>query len=60
MKDNRKFVLRDLTEQIYYIREFIFKNKLTEISDNDEVEKWYDELWKRRNKLEEEIFGKTE
>lgn len=58
MKDHRKFDLRMLTENIYYIREYLL-NKKSDASkhQHDEIKELYEELWKRRDELEDDIFG---
>lgn len=58
MQDHRKFDLRELTERIYYIREFVLKRKFPFSKHYTDVTELYEELWRKRDKLEDEIFGK--
>ena len=57
MKDSRYFDLRCLTEKIFYIREIVLKS-INPSSDlyHEAIDK-YDELWRKRNELEQEIFN---
>lgn len=57
MQDHRKFDLRELTEKIYYIREFLLKRKFPFSRRRTDVTELYEELWKKRDELEDEIFG---
>ena len=58
MKDDGRFALRELTEQIFRVRKFITNNSKRKSFNDDEVNQLYDELWRKRNQLEDEIFGK--
>lgn len=61
--NNRKYYdlyeLRELTESIYSIRQAM--ELLNNCSyEYKELSALYDELWKKRNKLESEIIGENE
>ena len=58
MKDKRYFDLRCLTENIFYIREYVLKFLDTSSEKYIEVTKIYEELWKKRDALENDIFDK--
>jgi len=58
MKDYRRFELRQLTESIFYIREWVLKFLNPSTKEYINVTEQYEELWKQRDKLEDEIFGK--
>jgi hypothetical protein len=58
MKDYRKYDLRDLTESIFYMREFTLKALRKNSPKRKAAEAEYEELWRLRDALEDEIFGK--
>ncbi len=58
MKDYRKYDLRDLTESIFYMREFTLKALRKNSPKRKAAEAEYEELWRSRDALEDEIFGK--
>lgn len=58
MKDYRKYSLRDLTESIFYMREFTLKALRKNSPKRKTAEAEYEELWRLRDALEDEIFGK--
>lgn len=57
MKDYRKYDLRQLTESIFYIRECVLRFLKPSSKEYTDVTDKYEELWKQRNELEDEIFG---
>ena len=57
MKDRRYFDLRCLTENIFYIREYVLKFLDPSSNSYKEVSKLYEELWNQRDELEHNIFG---
>lgn len=60
MKDYRRYDLRQLTESIFYIREMILKFTNSSTKEYIDTKEQYEKLWKQRDKLEDEIFGKEE
>ena len=58
MKDYRKYDLRDLTESIFFMREFTLKALRKNSPKRKAAEAEYEELWRSRDALEDEIFGK--
>ena len=58
MKDYRRYDLRQLTESIFYIREWILKFKNPSYKEYIDATKEYEKLWKQRDELEDELFGK--
>ena len=57
MKDYRKYDLRQLTESIFYIRECVLRFLKPSSKEYTDVTDKYEELWKQRDELEDEIFG---
>lgn len=57
MKDYRKYDLRQLTESIFYIRECVLRFLKPSSKEYTDVTDKYEELWKQRDELENEIFG---
>ena len=57
MKDYRKYDLRQLTESIFYIRECVLSFLKPSSKEYTDVTDKYEELWKQRDELEDEIFG---
>lgn len=57
MKDYRKYDLRQLTESIFYIRECVLRFLNPSSKEYTDVTDKYEELWKQRDELEDEIFG---
>ena len=57
MKDKRCFDLRCLTENIYYMREYVLKYFDHSSNSYKEASRIYEELWKQRDELERDIFG---
>ena len=60
MKDYRRYDLRQLTESIFCIRERILKFKNPSTKEYSDIKAQYEKLWKQRDKLEDEIFGKEQ
>ena len=60
MKDYRRYDLRQLTESIFYIREWILKFNNSSSKEYVEATEQYEKLWKQREKLEDEVFGKEQ
>lgn len=58
MKDYRRYDLRQLTESIFYIRERILKFKNPSTKEYIDIKEQYEKLWKQRDELEDEVFGK--
>ena len=58
MKDNRYFDLRCLTENIFYIREYVLKFLDPTSIKYKEATEVYEELWDQRDELEHDIFDK--
>lgn len=58
MKDKAYFTLRELTEQIFIIREWVLKYENPSSEKYKEAVDYYNELCKERDLLEEKIFGK--
>ena len=58
MKDYRRYDLRQLTESIFYIREWILKFNNSSSKEYVEATEQYEKLWKQRDELEDEVFGK--
>jgi hypothetical protein len=58
MKDYRRYDLRQLTESIFYIRERILKFKNSSTKEYIDIKEQYEKLWKQRDELEDEVFGK--
>ena len=58
MKDKRYFDLRCLTENIFYMREYVLKLLDPSSKRYKEATKVYEELWEQRDKLEHDIFDK--
>ena len=58
MKDKTYFTLRELTEQIFIIREWVLKYENPSSEKYKETVDYYNELCKERDLLEEKIFGK--
>ena len=56
MKDKRYFDRRYLTENIYYMREYVLKFLDPSSKKYKEATKVYEELWKQRDELEHDIF----
>lgn len=57
MEDKRYFELRMLTEAIYDLRENIMKKIKIDSFANKKAVETYEELCKKRDRLEIEIFG---
>ena len=57
MKDYRRYDLRQLTENIFYIRECVLRFLNPSSKEYTDVTDKYEELWKQRDELEDEIFG---
>lgn len=60
MKDYRRYDLRELTENIFCIREWLLKHKKSSTKDYIDITEQYEKFWKQRDELEDEIFGKEE
>ena len=58
MKDKRYFDLRCLTENIFYMREYVLKFLDHSSKRYKEATKVYEELWDQRDELEHDIFDK--
>lgn len=58
MRDNTYFELRELTEQIFTLREWVLKNENPSSKKYKESVDLYNELCKKRDLLEERVFGK--
>lgn len=58
MKDKRYYELRCLTENIFYLREYVLKFLSPSSREYVDATKFYDELWKERDRLEHDIFDK--
>ena len=58
MKDYRRYDLRQLTESIFYIREWILKFNNSSSKEYVDATEQYEKLWKQRDELEDEVFGK--
>ena len=57
MKDYRRYDLRQLTESIFYIREWVLKFLNPSSKEYKDATNRYEEFWKQRDELEDEIFG---
>jgi len=56
MKDNRYYDLREITEIIFSMRQYL--NRIDKTSkDFEELSKIYNDLCKRREQMEEEFFA---
>lgn len=60
MKDYRRYDLRQLTESIFCIRERILKYVNSSTKEYIDTKEQYEKLWKQREKLEDEVFGKEQ
>ena len=58
MKDYRKYDLRQLTESIFCIREWVLKSLNPSSKEYIDATKEYEKLWAERDALENEIFNK--
>ena len=58
MRDGRYFDLRCLTEKIFYMREIVLKSISPSSDLYQEAIDEYEELWRRRDELEQDIFDK--
>lgn len=58
MKDYRRYDLRQLTESIFYIREWVLKFLNPSSKEYIDATKQYEKLWQERDALEDEIFNK--
>ena len=58
MKDYRRYDLRQLTESIFYIREWILKFNNSSSKEYVEATEQYEKLWRQRDELEDKVFGK--
>lgn len=58
MKDYRRYDLRQLTESIFYIREWILKFNNSSSKEYVDATEQYEKLWRQRDELEDEVFGK--
>ena len=58
MKDERRYDLRYLTEQIYVLREFVLKDINPDAEEYKHFAKIYNTLCKERDLIESEVFGK--
>lgn len=56
MKDYRRYDLRQLTESIFYIREWVLKFLNPSSKEYIDATKEYEQLWQQRDALEDEIF----
>lgn len=56
MKDYRRYDLRQLTESIFYIREWVLKFLNPSSKEYLDATKEYEQLWQQRDALEDEIF----
>ena len=57
MKDYRRYDLRQLTESIFCIRECVLRFLNPSSKEYTDVTDKYEELWRQRDELEDEIFG---
>ena len=60
MKDYRRYDLRQLTESIFYIRERILNYVNSSTKEYLDIKEQYEKLWKQREELEDEVFGKEQ
>ena len=58
MKDYRRYDLRQLTESIFYIREWVLRFNSSSSKEYVDAKEQYEKLWMQRDKLEDEVFGK--
>ena len=60
MKDFKRYDLRQLTEAIFYIREYLLKFLDPSSKEYIDVTKQYEKLWTERDALENEVFKSKE
>ena len=60
MRDFRRYDLRQLTESIFYIREYLLKFLNPSSKEYIDVTKQYGKLWTERDALENEVFKSKE
>lgn len=60
MKDYRRYDLRQLTESIFYIREWVLKFLNPSSKEYIDASEEYEKLWHQRDVLEDEIFHNQE
>ena len=60
MRDFRRYDLRQLTENIFYIREYLLKFLNPSSKEYINATKEYEKLWAERNALEDEVFKDKE
>ena len=60
MRDYRRYDLRQLTESIFCIREWLLKLTNSSTKEYIDMTKQYEKLCNQREQLEDEVFGKEE